>query len=183
MKMSLGEVAAVSVECDNVLPPRLAAQVFELLQTQWPIHAATRHRGLEPKPNQTRLLLVVIQPTTTNQEVVVGHALLKWSSPTVCLVVSVVVHKEWRRCGLGRRLMLEVEAHVRRVGGQVPITTYLWTTDQGSFFQSLGYTPCPPYVHDRATVLAHVLRTKASPPDVPHKEMWLHQVLLPIQQS
>ncbi|ETV78912.1 hypothetical protein, variant [Aphanomyces astaci] len=115
-----------SIVCNQV-PQHLTSQVFDLLQLQWPIHVHTRRRGLEPQPNHTRVL--VVTNSGLPDEAVVGHALVRWTTPAVCLVVSVVVHKDSRRQRIGRTLMLEVEGFVRRES-QGPVTIYLWTTDQ-----------------------------------------------------
>ena len=107
--------------------PDLQDQVVELLQSQWPIHEATRRRRLEDG-DQRRLLLVVTCPASQLPQVI-GHALVRWATPAICIIVSVVVHLDWRRQHVGRTLMDELEQ--RLLVDQDSIMLYLWTLDQG----------------------------------------------------
>ncbi|OQR91937.1 hypothetical protein ACHHYP_04173 [Achlya hypogyna] len=172
--------------------PHLSDAVFNLLQNEWPIHDETRRRALEQKPYEARVLLL----STADATAVLGHAQLKWATPAVCLVVSVVVNRAYRRQRLGCELMTHVERRcvdkVQSEQGQ-SVTLYLWTSDQEAFFERAGYRTCAPY-EGRHTAVARLDATQqadlssmllrrrpatfaADPDDSPNGVVWMRKDL------
>ncbi|KAF0686294.1 Aste57867_21900 [Aphanomyces stellatus] len=176
--------------------PELSDQVFALLQQQWPIHDATRRRGLAPHSAHDRVLLL-----SSLSPDVIGHAQLKWvteeaGATAVGMVVSVVVHPAWRRRHVGRQLMDAVEAIASRRHHHRTTTLYLWTADQERFFGRVGYTKCPPFEGSRSGLLgktaavglarllhAKLAQTSASRGDdietSSHGDTWMRKMLEP----
>ncbi|XP_048733979.1 N-alpha-acetyltransferase 80-like isoform X2 [Ostrea edulis] len=84
-------------------------------------------------------------PDIDSANTVVAHSRLSkvHGKTNACLVESVVVRKNLRGKGYGRKIMLETEQYAKRKG---MTTLFLSTHDKQDFYKHLGYTFCEPIV-------------------------------------
>ncbi|VDP03113.1 unnamed protein product [Soboliphyme baturini] len=122
--------------------PKYKAKCIELLNSEWPRSEYARSLSFEKNNDDLPVSLVLVR---REDDKVIGHSrlcripgLAGW-----CLVESVVVAKDERRKGYGRKLMHASECFARDSAFH---TIYLTTHDQVAFYEDCGYKPCTPLI-------------------------------------
>ncbi|XP_046571177.1 N-alpha-acetyltransferase 80-like [Haliotis rubra] len=109
-----------------------------LLNSEWPRSIAARLYSLEKSCDDLPVSLVLVA-----ENKVVGHSRLAsvQGIRNSCLLESVVVPKDLRGKGLGRKLMDKTEEYAKSAGFK---TIFLNTIDKEEFYRHLGYQPSGP---------------------------------------
>ncbi|XP_046364340.2 N-alpha-acetyltransferase 80-like [Haliotis rufescens] len=109
-----------------------------LLNSEWPRSIAARLYSLEKSCDDLPCSLVLV-----SENKVVGHSRLAsvQGIKNSCLLESVVVPKDLRGKGLGRKLMDKTEEYAKSSGFQ---TIFLNTIDKQEFYRHLGYQDSGP---------------------------------------
>lgn len=111
---------------------------MQLLNSEWPRSCELRERNLDKSCDNLPFSVVL-----TLDSAAIGHARL-CSIPGKedgCWIESVVIRKDLRGKGYGKRLMLECENIARSKGYSC---MYLSTHDKEQFYHSLGYEQSAP---------------------------------------
>ncbi|XP_078001043.1 N-alpha-acetyltransferase 80-like [Glandiceps talaboti] len=120
--------------------PDLMEDCAELLNSEWHRSKAARLNMLERSKDELPYSLVMVEKTD-GREVLVGHSRLckVIGQGNAVLIESVVISKDRRGQGLGRKLMEMTESHSK---GMQYDTIYLCTHDKQDFYQHIGYIYC-----------------------------------------
>ncbi|XP_029651554.1 N-alpha-acetyltransferase 80-like isoform X1 [Octopus sinensis] len=112
----------------------------DLLNSEWTRSKTARLHSLHKSCDQLPVSLVLV---ALGQPPVIGHSMLSRvvGIEKACFVESVLVDKEYRGQGLGRKIMIASEEFAARLGFQ---TMYLSTHDKQGFYEHLGYKYCDP---------------------------------------
>lgn len=116
----------------------------EVLMEQWPRSIRARLSMLDKSNDGLPYSLVMLERTgDVDDAKVIGHARLSRVvvEDTAGFIESVVIRRDRRGAGLGRKLMEETEKHARRLG---LTKLYLSTHDKQDFYAHLGFTFCQP---------------------------------------
>lgn len=115
-----------------------------VLDEEWARSASSRLAMLAKSSSNLPYSIALLERNIDNETCeVIGHSRLcrVHQQPTAGFVESVVIRKDRRGKGLGRKIMEETEEHARRLGLS---TLYLCTHDKQDFYQHLGYQFCAP---------------------------------------
>lgn len=116
----------------------------DILNEEWKRSKSARLHSLEKSCDSFPTCLILLG-NIDGVNTVVAHCRLSkvQGKPDSIFVESVVVRKDLRGKGYGKKIMLQTEQFVKRKG----ITTlYLSTHDKQDFYKHLGYTFCEPIV-------------------------------------
>lgn len=108
---------------------------IELLNSEWPRPPEMRSRRLLKSSDRFPMCLVLVDVSNSS---VLAFAKLTAELPfnPVVFIESVIVRRDLRGLGLGRRIMEESERIVKQAGlNRITLTT----TDQVEFYERLGY--------------------------------------------
>ncbi|KAL3874848.1 hypothetical protein ACJMK2_037810 [Sinanodonta woodiana] len=135
--------------CDyNLLPLHENAEFYEecaeVLNEEWKRSLSARLYSLQKSCDAFPVSLILVEVNGSKKEVV-GHSRVSvvQGREKSCLVESVVVKKNKRGMGYGRKVMKETEEFVKRKGYE---WMYLTTHDKQDFYKHLGYDFCDPVI-------------------------------------
>ncbi|EYC25753.1 hypothetical protein Y032_0011g1368 [Ancylostoma ceylanicum] len=99
----------------------------------------------------------------------IGHAriCLLPNRPTSCWIESVIVAKDLRGQGLGKKLMVAVEAAAKEFAFN---EAFLSTDDQVIFYERCGYSKCDPILHSTTATSVFPVVAKLEEPRVRNHE-------------
>ncbi|XP_078270274.1 uncharacterized protein naa80 isoform X2 [Rhinoraja longicauda] len=149
------------VECEKILTeelravplhycPELVEACADLINEEWKRSKASRIHTLQKSSNSFPVCLVLKKilkdagsTSIENRSQLVGHSKLSLvvGKSTGLFVETVVVAKEFRGKGYGRKLMEATEAYAKNRGFK---TLYLTTHDKQDFYSHLGYVLTDP---------------------------------------
>ncbi|KAL8590331.1 hypothetical protein ACOMHN_006447 [Nucella lapillus] len=109
-----------------------------LLNCEWPRSKTAREHSLNKSCDGFPVCLV-FRRVEGQEAVGFSQIVAVQGKDHACLVESVIVRKDLRGTGLGRRLMEATEEVARQKQMK---TVYLNTLDKEDFYAHLGYTPC-----------------------------------------
>ncbi|PIK38085.1 putative N-acetyltransferase 6-like [Apostichopus japonicus] len=120
----------------------LTDECVEVINSEWPRSKAMRLHSLEKSCTGLPYSLVMTE-TQEGKERVIGYCRLAkvLAQKKSVLIETVVIQKERRGQGLGRKLIELAEDHARNQGYDA---IYLFTTDKEKFYERLGYDYCKP---------------------------------------
>ncbi|XP_043563667.1 N-alpha-acetyltransferase 80-like isoform X4 [Chiloscyllium plagiosum] len=144
------------IECEKIIAedlravplhhyPEFVEACADLINEEWKRSKASRIHSLQKSSNCFPVCLVLIRtlknagrPRNETKGQLVGHSRLSHvvGKPTGLFVETVVVAKEFRGKGYGRKLMEATEAYAKLRGFN---TLYLTTHDKQHFYSHLGY--------------------------------------------
>uniref|UniRef100_A0A4W3KA62 N-alpha-acetyltransferase 80, NatH catalytic subunit n=1 Tax=Callorhinchus milii TaxID=7868 RepID=A0A4W3KA62_CALMI len=143
-----------SLQSTTVFPLHLCPELMEtcadLINEEWKRSKASRIHSLQKSSNNFPVCLVLLRPLkiadgtgSKTKSQLVGHSKLSRvvGQASGLFVETVVVAKEYRGKGYGRKLMESTEAYAKFRGFK---TLYLTTHDKQYFYFHLGYTLCKP---------------------------------------
>lgn len=115
---------------------------IDILNDEWPRSKAARHHSLEKSCDDLPCTLVFRRK---NDHEVVGSSRLVsvQGKDKACLFESVIIRRDLRGTGLGKKLMEATEEFARKMNFK---TAYLNTIDKQGFYSHLGYTVCSPVI-------------------------------------
>ena len=116
----------------------LIEQCIEILNEEWPRESKQRMKTMKRSSDNFPICLALIDDQQQNQEKVIGFVKLTSEKPfnPVIFVESLIVSKEYRRKGIGRFIMEQVEKFAKELNFE---KIHLTTTDQQEFYLKLGY--------------------------------------------
>ncbi|KAK3599154.1 hypothetical protein CHS0354_040988 [Potamilus streckersoni] len=116
----------------------------EVLNEEWKRSLSARLHSLQKSCDTFPVSLILVEVNGSKKEVV-GHSRVSivHGREKSCLVESVVVKKNKRGMGYGRKVMTETEEFVKRKGYE---WMYLTTHDKQDFYKHLGYEFCNPVI-------------------------------------
>nr|XP_022333753.1 N-acetyltransferase 6-like isoform X2 [Crassostrea virginica]XP_022333755.1 N-acetyltransferase 6-like isoform X2 [Crassostrea virginica] len=124
--------------------PKYLDECADILNEEWKRSKSARLHSLEKSSDTFPTCLILVGNTNGAKTVIAHSRLSKVHGKTgSCLVESVVVRKELRGKGYGKKIMLETEEFAKRKG---MTTLYLSTHDKQDFYKHLGFTFCDPIV-------------------------------------
>ncbi|XP_007888426.1 wiskott-Aldrich syndrome protein family member 2-like [Callorhinchus milii] len=155
------EPSTETIECEKtfseelrIVPLHLCPELMEtcadLINEEWKRSKASRIHSLQKSSNNFPVCLVLLRPLkiadgtgSKTKSQLVGHSKLSRvvGQASGLFVETVVVAKEYRGKGYGRKLMESTEAYAKFRGFK---TLYLTTHDKQYFYFHLGYTLCKP---------------------------------------
>ncbi|RCN51550.1 acetyltransferase, GNAT family [Ancylostoma caninum] len=150
----------------------LNRKCIELLNEEWPRSDGSREhsqaKSCRPTPPMSFLF---IEKDTDN---LTGHAriCLLPNRPTSCWIESVIIAKSLRGQGLGKKLMISVEAAAKEFGFN---EAFLSTDDQVIFYERCGYSRCDPILHSTTATSVFPVMTKLEEPRVRNHEVHLRK--------
>ncbi|XP_051873389.1 serine/threonine-protein kinase WNK4-like isoform X3 [Pristis pectinata] len=154
--------------------PELVEACADLINEEWKRSKASRIHSLQKSSNSFPLCLVlkkilndVGNTNNENKSLLVGHSRLSRvvGKSTGLFVETVIVAKEFRGKGYGRKLMEATEAYAKHRGFK---TLYLTTHDKQDFYSHLGYVLTEP-VQNAGSMTSFMnmeFLEKLSPPSV-----------------
>ncbi|KAK3093731.1 hypothetical protein FSP39_019373 [Pinctada imbricata] len=118
--------------------------VASILNEEWKRSLSARLHSLE-KSNDKFPVNLVMLVKEDGQDKVIGHSRLSivQGKDKSCLIESVVVKRELRGKGYGRKVMDASEKYALQRGF---VTMYLSTHDKQDFYRHIGYISCQPVI-------------------------------------
>ncbi|CAJ0600528.1 unnamed protein product [Cylicocyclus nassatus] len=140
--------------------PDLSKECIRLLNEEWPRSDGSREHSQAKSCRLTPPMSFLLLDKSDGR--LIGHARLCLlpNRPTSCWVESVIIAKDLRGQGLGRRLMTMLEDAARDLGF---IEMFLSTEDKVDFYERCGYLKCKPILHSTtATSVFPVISLEAT---------------------